>query len=76
MTDPTLTPKRSLWSRRKKLIGSGAAAVATAAVGFAVPQVLGSIQNQVAPAPVLQAQVLTDVTVGAAARIDCGACRS
>jgi hypothetical protein len=61
MTDPTLTPKRGLWSRRKKLIGAGAAAVATAAVGFAVPQVLGSIQSRVAPAPVLHAQVLTDV---------------
>src|SRR3954454_17395218 len=61
MTDSTLTPKRGLWSRRKKLIGSGAAAVATAAVGFAVPQVLGSIQSQVAPAPVLHAQVLTDI---------------
>ena len=61
MTDSTLPPGRGLWSRRKKLIGSGAAAVATAAVGFLVPQVLGSIQTRVAPAPVLHAQVLTDV---------------
>lgn len=62
MTDPTLTPQRGLWSRRKKLVGSGAAAVAVAAVGFVVPQVLGGIQSQVAPAPVLHAQVLTDVS--------------
>jgi hypothetical protein len=61
MTDPTLTPQRGLRSRRSKLIGSGAAAVATAALGFAVPQVLGGIQHRVAPAPVLHAQVLTDV---------------
>jgi hypothetical protein len=61
MTDPTLTPKRGLWSRRSKLVGTGAAAVATAALGFVVPQVLGGIQHRVAPAPVLHAQVLTDV---------------
>jgi hypothetical protein len=61
MTDPTLTPQRGLWSRRRTLVGSGAAAVAVAVVGFVVPQVLGGIQSQVAPAPVLHAQVLTDI---------------
>jgi hypothetical protein len=61
MTDPILTPKRGLWSRRNKLIGGAAAAVATAAISFVVPQVLGGIQTRVAPAPVLHPQVLTDV---------------
>jgi hypothetical protein len=61
MTDPTLTPQRGLWSRRKKLIASGAAGVATAAVGFVVPQVLGTVQSRVAPPAALHAQVLTDV---------------
>jgi hypothetical protein len=46
---------------RKKLIGSAAAAVATAALAFVVPQVLGTIKATVAPPPVLHAQVQTDV---------------
>jgi hypothetical protein len=49
------------WSRRKKLIGAAAAAVATAALGFVVPQVLGAIKTKVVPGPALHAQVITDV---------------
>ena len=49
------------WSRRKKLIGAAAAAVATAALGFVVPQVLGAIKTKVAPGAALHAQVITDV---------------
>lgn len=49
------------WSRRKKLIGAAAAAVATAALGFVVPQVLGAIKTNVAPPPALHAQVIADV---------------
>ena len=49
------------WSRRKKLIGAAAAAVATAALGFVVPQVLAAIKTKVAPPPALHAQVITDV---------------
>jgi hypothetical protein len=48
-------------SRRKKVIGSAAAAVATAALGFVVPQVLGTIKAKVVPTPALHAQVQTDV---------------
>src|SRR4051812_29409682 len=51
----------TLWSQHKKLIGSGAAAVATAALGFVVPQTLGTIKAKVVPASVLHAQVQTDV---------------
>ena len=50
------------WSRRKKLIGASAAAVATAALGFLVPQVLGTIKTKLAPTPVLDAQVIADVS--------------
>ena len=49
------------WSRRKKLIGAAAAAVATAALGFVVPQVLAAIKTKVAPPPALHAQVIADV---------------
>ncbi len=49
------------WSRRKKLIAAAAAAVATAALGFVVPQVLGAIKTKVAPGPALHAQVIADV---------------
>jgi hypothetical protein len=50
------------WSRRKKLIGASAAAVATAALGFLVPQVLGTIKTKLAPTPASHAQVITDVS--------------
>jgi hypothetical protein len=49
------------WTRRNKLLGAAAAAIATAAVGFVVPQVLGTLKTKVAPPPVLHAQVITDV---------------
>jgi hypothetical protein len=49
------------WSRRKKVIGAAAATVATAALGFVVPQVLGAIKTKVAPPAALHAQVITDI---------------
>jgi hypothetical protein len=48
-------------SRRTRVIASAAAAVATAVLGFVVPQVLGTIKTKVVPPPVLHAQVITDV---------------
>jgi hypothetical protein len=45
----------------KKLIGGAAAAIATATLGVVVPQLLTTIEAKVAPAPVLHAQVTTDV---------------
>jgi hypothetical protein len=55
------TSMRDVLARRKRLIGGAAAAIATAALGFVVPQVLGTIQSTVAPPPVLHAQVETDL---------------
>jgi hypothetical protein len=43
------------------LIGAFAGALATAILGFVVPQVLATIKTKVAPAPALHAQVITDV---------------